>query len=143
MNKNAKGNLYNEQLRNIKSILSKENRRAILIISWEKNILGEDGGLYYKALIYDPLSGEKKLFRTTERNPETIIIPEDNSDVNFKELIYILDNYINGNEEYLLSLKDSFNSAEIGYPYYIYDFAKDKKIKIKSFVFDKNGKLIQ
>lgn len=139
----SKGRLYQKQLKLIKPILSTEKSPVILIISWEKNILAQNSNLYYTALIYNPSNGEKKLLRTTEKNPETIITTKDTSDVYFRELLFILDNYIKGNEEYLLSLQNSFSGAEMGSPYYIYDFTKNKKLQLKAFAFNKEGKIIQ
>ncbi|OJX31256.1 MAG: hypothetical protein BGO86_05045 [Chryseobacterium sp. 36-9] len=138
-----KGKFYTKQLEIIKPILSKEKEDVILIISWEKNILVKNGNVYYNALIYYPSTGEKKLFRTTEKNPRTIVESNNTSDVHFRELVYILDNYLDGKEEYLLSLNDSFSSSELSTPYYVYDFNKNKKIKINSFFFEKSGKIIQ
>ncbi|MDQ0780371.1 hypothetical protein [Chryseobacterium sp. W4I1] len=137
-----KNKSYSEQLLLIKPLLLKEKEPFILAISWDKNILTKDGKLHYDAVIYNAQSGEKKMFSTTE-NSEMIVQSKDNSDIKFRELIYILENYINGKEEYLLSLHDSFSSSEMNKPYYIYDFVKKKKLKVKTFFFDKEGKIIQ
>ena len=137
-----KSGLYNKQLKIIKPILAEEKNPIILIINWKKNILKQDAVLYYSTLLYNPSNGKIKLFRTTEEKPELVITTENLSDNHFKELVYILDNYLNGKEEYLLSLQDSFSGSE-STPYYIYDFVKNKKLKINSFFFDKDGKIIQ
>lgn len=137
-----KNKFYSEQLPLIKPILLKEKEPFILVISWDKNILTKNGKLHYDAIIYNPQNGEKKMFHTTE-NSEIITQSEGNSDINFRELTYILENYMNGKEEYLLSLHDSFSNSEMNRPYYIYDFVKKKKLKIKAFFFDKEGKIIQ
>lgn len=137
-----KSELYLEQLRLIQPILSKEKKPFILIINWDKNILTKDI-LTYRALIYFPQNGEKKLLKTTKAKPDEIITSSEINNENFKELAYILDNYLNGKEEYLLTLHDSFSSSEMNAPYYIYDFIKNKKLKIKSFFFDKEGKIMQ
>lgn len=136
----SKGRLYTKQLKIMKPILAKESSPVILIICWEKSLLVKNGNLHYKALIYNPSNNERKLLRTTEKNPETMVLSNDISDPKFKELSFILDNYIKSNEEYLLSLKDSF---ETSYPYYIYDFPKNKKLKVNAFIFDHEGKIIQ
>lgn len=138
-----KNNLYYEQLRVTKAILSKEKNPIILIISWKKNILVKDGALYYSALIYNPLNKAKRAIMTTEKKSNEIITSDDLSNINFRELNYILDNYLQEKKDYLLSLEDSFSGAESSYPYYIYDFVKNKKLKIKSFAFDIKGNIIQ
>lgn len=131
-NETFKGELYNKQLKKIRPILIKEKEPVILIINWKKNILKQGGALYYSALLYNPSNRKIKLFRTTEEKPEVVIATEDVSDMHFKEFAYILDNYLNGNEKYLLSLQDSFSGSESS-PYYIYDFIKNRKLKINSF----------
>lgn len=138
----SKSKLYNEELTSIKPILSQEKGPVILIISWDKNILASGANLYYIGLLYNPATGEKKMFRTTEKDPKTIIKSNNSSDVYFREHLYILENYLNGKEEYLLSLPAS-TSSELGAPYYIYDFIKNKKLKIKSLFLDDNGNVIQ
>jgi hypothetical protein len=138
----SKSKLYNEELTSIKPILSQEKGPVILIIFWDKNILTEGANLYYRALLYNPATGEKKMLRTTEENPQTIISSNNLSDVYFEKPLYILDNYLKGKEEYLLSFSRP-TSAEAGAPYYIYDFSKNKKLRINSFFFDKNGNVIQ
>lgn len=137
-----KNKSYSEQLLLIKPLLLKEKEPFILVISWEKNILTKDAKLYYGAIIYNPRSKEKKMFYTTEKS-DMVMQPKDNSDINFRELIYVLENYMNGKEEYLLSLNNSFSNSDMNNPYYIYDFVKKKKLKIKTFFFDKKGKIIQ
>ncbi|MDY3344208.1 hypothetical protein PG326_02920 [Riemerella anatipestifer] len=138
----SKSKLYKEQLKILRPILSKQKKPVILIINWKKNILKKDGSLYYSALLYDSSNKKIGLFRTTEKKPEVVIATEDLSDNHFKELLHILDNYLNGNEAYLLSLQDSFSCSE-STPYYIYDFIKNKKLEINSFFFNKDGKIIQ
>lgn len=140
---NQKNKLYADQLHLIKPLLSKEKNPFILVISWDKNALAKNGNLHYNALIYNPQNREKKMFIASEENPKIIMQINNVSDKNFKEQNYILDNYLNGKEEYLLSLHDSFSSSEMSSPYYIYDFVKGKKLKIKSIFFDKEGKIIQ
>ena len=54
-----------------------------------------------------------------------------------------LENYLSGNLEYLLSLEDSFSSAEVGSYFYVFDFEKHKVYKINAIAFDNKGKLIQ
>ncbi|PZU78445.1 MAG: hypothetical protein DI529_17915 [Chryseobacterium sp.] len=143
MNENLpKSKFYLEQQTLIKPILKKEKEPFILIISWNKSMLSQEN-MTYTALLYNPSSGGKKLFRTTEEKPKEVIVSENLSDAHFTELVYILDNYLADKEKYLLSLQDSFSSSEIGSPYYIYDFMKNKKLKINSFFFDKDGKIIQ
>lgn len=143
-NNTTKNSLYNEQISAIKSILSKEKQPLILIISWKKNILIKNGSLYYTALLYNPINGNKKFIKTTEQNPKKeILLDETTSGKIFQQHLYILKNYLEGKEEYLLSLQDSFSSAEMNSPYYIYDFVKNRKLKINSFAFNENGKIIQ
>ncbi|OPB87735.1 hypothetical protein [Elizabethkingia occulta] len=139
-----KNNLYNQQLKIIKSILITENNYSILIIRWKKNMLIKDSHLYYSALLYSSLDGKIKLLSTDEKKQKKeILITKDSSNEYFREFSYILNNYLKGKDEYLLSLQDSFSSSEMNSPYYIYDFVKHKKIKINSFIFDKEGKIIQ
>ncbi|AQX07988.1 hypothetical protein [Elizabethkingia ursingii] len=139
-----KNNLYNQQLKIIKSILVKENKYSILIIRWKKNMLVKDAPLYYSALLYSSLDGKTKLLSNDEKNKEKeILITKDSSNEYFREFSYILNNYLQGKDEHLLSLRDSFSSSEMNSPYYIYDFVKHKKIKINSFIFNKEGKIIQ
>ncbi|WEK70279.1 MAG: hypothetical protein P0Y62_01750 [Candidatus Chryseobacterium colombiense] len=142
-NNTIKNSLYSDQSKIIKSILSKEKKQVILVISWKKNILVKNGPLYYTALLYNAVNGEKKIIKTTEQNPDKEILLKITSDKEFKEYLYILENYLEGKDEYLLSLEDSFSSSEANSPYYLYDFVKNKKLKIKSFAFNKNGKIIQ
>lgn len=144
LNAGTQGNeLYIKQLHLVKPLLSNEKVPFILVISWDKNTLVKNGNFRYNALVYNPLNGERKMFLASEENPKMIMQSNNVSDKNFRELNYILDNYIEGNEEYLLSLHDSFSSSEMIAPYYIFDFIKGKKLKIKSIFFDKNGNIIQ
>ena len=144
LNKNALQNkLYSEQLKLVKAFLSKEKEPIILIISWKKDILSGQSNIYYEGLIYNPQNKKIKILKTTKDNQNYIVVTSDSANQNFKELTYILDNYVNGNEEYLLSLHDSFSNSEMSNPFYIYDFIKNRKIKLKSFFFDKTGKIIQ
>ncbi|ATL43610.1 hypothetical protein OZ664_18750 [Elizabethkingia sp. HX WHF] len=139
-----KSNLYNEQHKIIKDILSKESKSSILIIRWKKNMLVKDAPLYYSALLYTSLDGKIKLLSNYKKNKEKeILITKDSSNEYFREFSYILNNYLQGKDEHLLSLRDSFSSSEMNSPYYIYDFVKHKKFKINSFIFDKEGKIIQ
>ncbi|MGS0747495.1 hypothetical protein [Halpernia sp. GG3] len=144
LNKNALHNkLYSEQLKLVKALLSKEKEPVILIISWKQDILSDESNIYYESLIYNPQNKKIKILKTTKNNQNYIVVTTDLATQNFKELTYILDNYLNGYEEHLLSLHDSFSNSEMNSPFYIYDFVKNKKIKLKSFFFDKNGIIIQ
>ncbi|SEF55689.1 hypothetical protein SAMN05421847_0309 [Halpernia humi] len=136
-----KSKFYLEQQSLLKPLLKKENEPFILIISWDKSILSQEN-MTYKALVYYPKNGSKKLLETRKKTPKNII-SSDLTDKNFYDFKFILDNYLEGKEEYLLSLHDSFSSSEVNSPYYIYDFVINKKIKLKSFTFDKDGKIIQ
>jgi hypothetical protein len=121
----VKNSLFNEQLLAIKSILSKEKQHLILIISWKKNILVKNGSLYYTALLYNPINGNKTFIKTTEQNPKKeILLDVTTSGIRFQQHLYILENYLEGKEDYLLSVQNSFSSAEMNSPYYIYDFVK-------------------
>ena len=107
-------------------------------------MLVKDTPLYYSALLYTSLDGKIKLLSNYKKNKEKeILITKDSSNEYFREFSYILNNYLQGRDEHLLSLQDSFSSSEMNSPYYIYDFVKHKKIKINSFIFDKEGKIIQ
>lgn len=85
----SKSKFYKEELTLIKPILSQEKGPVILIISWDKNILTSGANLYYIGLLYNPETGGKKMFRTTEKDPKTIIRSDDSSDVYFREHLYI------------------------------------------------------
>jgi hypothetical protein len=142
LNKDTFKKKYRREVKLIKPLLSKENNSTILIISWESNMLAKNAELYYYALLYDSSTGKRKYIRTTEKEPQKMIFSDGIIDKdNYRSFDYILDNYLNGNEEYLLSLKDAFSNAEVNYPYYIYDFTKHKKLRLRSFIIDKNGKV--
>lgn len=142
LNANApKSKSYLEQLKLIKPIISKEKKPFILIILWKKSILTLNEPLHYTALLYDPLTKEKKICKTTKDNPKETLIIKDFSEKDFREFSFILENYLEGNENYLLSLEDSFTGATE--PFYIYDFIKHTKLKINRIGFTREGRLIQ
>ncbi|CAM3178508.1 hypothetical protein DRF59_12910 [Chryseobacterium flavum] len=128
----------------LKSILNKSERKPILIVSWDKSMLATEN-LKGIALLYNPGTKEKKIFKINISDVTTL--EEINSvQLNtreYKEFLYILDEYLKGNEEYLLQLRDSFSSSEVSMPFYLYDFLKNKKLKISSFVLNENRKAIQ
>ncbi|MGG7468179.1 hypothetical protein ACVVIH_12265 [Chryseobacterium arthrosphaerae] len=139
---NIKGNLYYEKLKILKPILREESSNTVIVVSWNKSMLSNEKPKL-TALIYNYQTKEKKIFETSEKGELETISSNNLSDRSYKEYLHILENYLKGNVEYLLSLKDSFSSSEVNSPYYVYDFLKNKKIKINSFIFDKNGNIIQ
>lgn len=142
LNKNLpKSKFYSKQNDLIKPLLAKEKNPCVLIVVWNKSILSNDN-MTFKALVYNYNQKKWQAFKTKKENPKKILF-SNIEDKNFEELKYVLKNYLDGNVDYLLTLQDSFSSSEMNSPYFIYDFLKNKKIKLKSFVFDNEGKLIQ
>lgn len=135
-------NNFQKQKRLIKPLLKTEKKPLILVISWRKHLLKKEN-LHYIALLYNPITHEKKIVGTSSETPSKILPTRKLYDTDYNSLIYILDNYQKGNEEYLLSLHDSFDSSEANYLYFIYDFQKNKRVKIASILLDDKGKVIQ
>ncbi|WEK70278.1 MAG: hypothetical protein P0Y62_01745 [Candidatus Chryseobacterium colombiense] len=124
----------------IKYILSEENNNnLLLLISWDKSLISNEN-ITFRALIYNYLTDEKKMIYNKKENVQDIVVSKNITD---KEFLYILNQYNNGKEDYLLSLHDSFSSSEANFPIYLYDFAKNKKIKIASIAINKEGKIVQ
>ena len=96
----------------------------------------------FRSLTYNKLNKEKVYIETEKKNRKKYIHSK-NALPYFKEFDFILENYLNGNTEYLKSLQDSFSDAEVGSYYYLFDFKTKKVLKINAFYFDSNGKLIQ
>jgi len=135
-------NNFQRQKKLIKPLLSTEKKPLILVISWRKHLL-ENQNLHYIALLYNPLTDEKKYLYTSSERPSKIQHLRKSDDIDYNSLTYILDNYQKGNEKYLLSIHDSLDSSEANYLYFIYDFQKNKRIKIASILLDDEGKVIQ
>lgn len=49
-----------------------------------------------------------------------------------KNLNFILQKYLSGEEKYLLNIMSPYSGPQ--YPYYLYDFKNRKKLKIQEFV---------
>lgn len=142
-NIDKKSRYFSEKKRVIKYILSKENsNNFLLIISWDKSLVSNEN-ITFKALVYNYSTGKQKIIYNKKENSQNIIISESITENNMKEFLYILNKYNNNEEDYLLSIHDSFSSSEANFPIYLYDFAKNKKMKIASIALNKNGKIIQ
>lgn len=142
-NIDKKSKYSSEKKRVIKYIVSKANNsNFLLIISWNKSMITEEN-ITFKALVYDYTTKEKKIFYNTKENNQDILVSTDIPMNNFTEFLFILENYKNHKEKYLLSLHDSMSSSEANFPINLYDFSNNIKLKIASIYIDKNGKLIQ
>ncbi|AZA80847.1 hypothetical protein C1637_11445 [Chryseobacterium lactis] len=127
----------------VKKILSKYNKKqSLFIISWENNIFNKKK-LVFNAIMYDNESKNIEYIYNNSEKQDEIIFSNQNPSNKFNSELFILDNYIRGKEDYLLSLHDSFSSSEIGSYFYLYDFTKNKRLKISAIAFDENDKLIQ
>ncbi|KFC20894.1 hypothetical protein [Epilithonimonas lactis] len=124
-----------------KTSISNKNKDLIYIYSFNNNILNKEiNG--FESLTFNKIMGEKIYIKTEERNRKKYTF-SNNSSMYFREFDFILQNYLDGNLEYLLSLEDSFSSSEVGSYFYIFDFEKHKVYKINAIAFDNKGKLIQ
>ena len=124
-----------------KTSISNKNRDLIYIYSFNNNILNKEiNG--FESLTFNKITREKIYIKTEERNRKKYTF-SNNSSMYFREFDFILQNYLDGNLEYLLSLEDSFSSSEVGSYFYIFDFEKHKVYKINAIAFDNKGKLIQ
>ncbi|HBR12063.1 MAG TPA: hypothetical protein DD740_07625 [Chryseobacterium sp.] len=93
-------------------------------------------------MTYNKITKEKVYIKTEEKNRNKYTVSKTSS-LFFREFDFILQNYIDGDISYLLSLEDSFSSSEVGSYFYIFDFEKHKVFKINAISFDSAGKLIQ
>lgn len=124
-----------------KTPISNKNRDLIYIYSFNNNILNKEiNG--FESLTFNKITGEKIYIKTEEKNKKKYTF-SNKSSIYFREFDFILQNYLSGNLEYLLSLEDSFSSAEVGSYFYVFDFEKHKVYKINAIAFDNKGKLIQ
>ena len=96
----------------------------------------------FQSLTFNTLTNEKVYIDTEEKNRKKYIASK-TAPKYFKEFDFILENYLNGNIEYLKSLENSFSGAEIGSYFYAFDFRTHKVLKVNAIAFDSNGKLIQ
>ncbi|ANF49258.1 hypothetical protein A0O34_01205 [Chryseobacterium glaciei] len=127
----------------IRKILAKhDNKNSLFIISWKNNVFDKEK-LVFDAIIYDYNLKTIEYIYNTQSTQNKIISSTHKPSAYFDDELFILNNYIAEKEEYLLSLHDSFSSSDAGSYFYIYDFSKNKKLKISAIAFDKNGKLIQ
>ena len=96
----------------------------------------------FQSLTYNIKTKGKTYLKTEKENRKNYTLTKEYNS-NFKALEFILDNYLSGNIQYLQSLHDSFDSADIGSYFYIFDLKSKKAFKINAIVFDTDGKLIQ
>ena len=118
-----------------------QDKNLIHIYSFDNNIMNKKiNG--FRSLTYNTLTNEKVYIDTEEKNRKKYIASK-TAPKYFKEFDFIIENYLNGNIEYLISLQDSFSSAEVGSYFYIFDFRTHKVLKVNAIAFDSSGKLIQ
>ena len=125
----------------LESIKYKNDKDIIYIYSFYSNVINRkiEG---FHSLTYDTSKRERTYIKTEKKNKRKYDVFKKSSEY-FTDFDFILQNYLDGKIDYLLSLQDSFSGAEIGSYYYIFDFKKDKVYKINAIGFDRYGKLIQ
>ena len=134
-------NFYKLKPKNFETKFLNSNKNLIYIYSFDNNILNREiNG--FKSLTYNKITKEKVYIKTEEKNRNKYTVSKTSS-LFFREFDFILQNYIDGDISYLLSLEDSFSSSEVGSYFYIFDFEKHKVFKINAISFDSAGKLIQ
>lgn len=129
----------------IKKILSYESSKNSIFI-FSRNRSSENNKVNVEGILYNFDRKETIFFKSIDKNKiEFISKINDSSTINrdFKEELFILENYLIGKEEYLLNLHDSFSSPEIGSMFYVYNFRENKKLNINAIVIDQDNKLIQ
>jgi len=129
----------------IKKILSHDTSKNSLFI-FSRNRSFENNKVNVEGILYNFDRKETIFFKSSDKNKVEIVSKINNSSTinhDFKEELFILENYISGKEAYLLNLHDSFSSPEIGSMFYVYDFRENKKLNISAIVIDEDNKLIQ
>mgnify|MGYP003587219135 CR=1 FL=1 len=120
---------------------SNKYQNVIYIRSFYNNVVDKKVN-GFKSLTYN-YSTKEKIYIQTEKNNRRKFKTSNTELPNFKEFDFILENYLNGNIDYLQSLQDSFTSAEIGSYFYIFDFRNKKIFKVNAIIFDSNNNLVQ
>ncbi len=120
---------------------SNKYQNVIYIRSFYNNVLNKKVN-GFESLTYNYLTKEK-IYIQTEKNNRKKFKTSNTELPDFEEFDFILENYLNGNIDYLQSLQDSFSSSEIGSYFYIFDFRNKKIFKVNAIVFDSNNNLIQ
>ena len=134
-------NLHKLNPKTFENKLSKKPKNLIHIYSFDNNIMNRKiNG--FQSLTFNTLTNEKVYIDTEEKNRKKYIASK-TAPKYFKEFDFILENYLNGNIEYLKSLENSFSGAEIGSYFYVFDFRTYKVLKVNAIAFNSNGKLIQ
>ena len=134
-------NFYKLNTNSFEKNASSKYQNIIYIRSFYNNVVKKKVN-GFKSLTYNYSTKEKTYIKTEKYNRKKF----ETSNIeltNFKEFDFILENYLNGNIEYLQSLQDSFISAEMGSYFYIFDFGNKKVFKINAIIFDSNNNLIQ
>lgn len=125
-----------------KILNSQDDKDKLLIISWENNVF-DIKKLLFHAILYDYKTKKiTYLYNIRENQNKIISVTEISTDKFYSEM-FILENYLNGKENYLLSLHDSFSNSELQKSFDVYDFKENKIIRINSIYFKENGELIQ
>lgn len=129
----------------IKIILAHDTSKNSLFI-FSRNRSFENNNVNVEGVLYNFSSKETTFFKSIDKSKVEIVSKINNSltiNRDFKEELFILENYLSGKEAYLLNLHDSFSSSEIGSMFYLYDFKESKKLNINAIVIDQDNKLIQ